>query len=149
MLVDDHLLDDVVDLKSLFQDFFFQNVYGLIEPRPVRAWCRAGQCENLGETTETSGVPVINDSEGPLADGDDLRLLELFVGNVRLLVHVDARVIRGFDIQTWFLFAHASSPFIWWLGVAASAAASAFLATSARFTPRGSFPICSRSTSTA
>ncbi|MNW51078.1 hypothetical protein D3C74_285520 [compost metagenome] len=150
--VDDDLLDGVLEPYAGLGEHLRQDVHGLVEPPAVRASARSGQHHGAHQTAVARGVPRAVGPEHARADLDDLERLaptrarprhELLAGHVALrdLLPLDGvgRAARRPVVGA----RHRSSPFIWNVGVASSAAASAALAASRRFTPSGSAWICS------
>src|SRR5690606_34901789 len=99
---------------------------------------RAGRAEHAGADVDDVEAPAAGRAGGlDLAAAEvGRRLLD------RPLVGALLALVAGPLAGAGGLVAHASSPFIWWVGVASRAAASAARAASSRLTPSGEVWIC-------
>src|SRR5690606_31887261 len=152
--VDDDLLDRAVRVDAVGLEELDEDVDDLVEPAAVGPLGGRRHRDGGDEATEAGGVTAAVDAEHAAADVDDLQRAapadgpggDVLPGGLegRLGRRLRARLAGtrlddvGGGLLLVLALAHASSPFIWWVGVAASAASSAARATASRLAPRGS-----------
>src|SRR5699024_1969915 len=104
----------------------------LVEVAAVGAWARTGHGDHAFQTAVPGCVTAAVHAEHTLAHRDDVQGCAPGRGDL-----LGGGVLLGGKVLV--AGGHASSPFIWWVGVAASAAASTSRRTLSRLLPSGVF----------
>ena len=123
--VDHDPLDSLRIGRAAADEGTLQPVYDLVEVPSIGAERRGREEYRSHQATEPAGVPLVRDTEHALSRVDNHRLR--------------ARPGCGRKVLCVSCIAHASRPFISWVGVAARAADSAAWAAATRLTPSGAF----------
>ena len=124
-----------------------QVVGDVVEVAAVGTFGGPGQQDRRDQPAVAAGVRLVAGAEHAAALAD-LGRLAVHSDGVRLPVRTADRwaaagLLWPCPVSAWWDGRHASRPFIWCVGVAVRAAASAARAAASRFTPSGMARICS------
>ena len=91
-MFDNDLFDDVVDIKAILGNQFFEDVHDRVIPRSVRPLAGGGERRGLLQPAETGGVSGVVNAEHAGALGHHVGGLE---GSQRLHLPLRLHLIRG------------------------------------------------------